>query len=266
MDRRASRRRPCRPRPAGSPGSSSSHPAGPDEPPRTGHRYRSVVATDLGLVANAAERHADELRFSDRAIDSPIDVLPVPGGPTRVRIAPGASTSIPRSSRSLRTAMYSTMRSLTSSSPAWSASSTSRLSFGSSRSSERTPHGRQQPVDVARIVATRVSSHPCARTGKARGPPARARGRASRTLRSSSGTPRRRTSRPHRAPSGSSRAACAGCIRAVVLHARVDVVPDAPADLHQRQPFALQVERKIESIRHVDRLEHLHLLLEGEIG
>ena len=58
-------------------------------------------------------------RFSERAIDSPIDVLPVPGGPISVRIAPDfLSGSIPRSSRSLRTAMYSTIRSLTSSSPA----------------------------------------------------------------------------------------------------------------------------------------------------
>src|SRR5947209_7576437 len=37
--------------------------------------------------------------------------------------------------------MYSTIRSLTSSSPAWSASSTSRAFCGSSRSSERSLHG-----------------------------------------------------------------------------------------------------------------------------
>ena len=37
-------------------------------------------------------------RFSARAIDSPIDVLPVPGGPIRVRIAPERlSSAIPRS-------------------------------------------------------------------------------------------------------------------------------------------------------------------------
>ena len=42
-------------------------------------------------------------RFSARATDSPIDVLPVPGGPISVRIAPARlSASMPRSSRSLR--------------------------------------------------------------------------------------------------------------------------------------------------------------------
>ena len=77
-----------------------------------------------------------------RAIDSPIDVLPVPGGPISVRIAPERlSSSMPRSLRSFATAMYSTMRSFTSSRPAWSASSTSRVYFGSSRSSERLLHG-----------------------------------------------------------------------------------------------------------------------------
>src|SRR5439155_1343780 len=81
-------------------------------------------------------------RLSARAIDSPTDVLPVPGGPIRVRIAPERlSSAMPRSWRSLRTARYSTIRSLTSSSPAWSASSTSRARIGSRRSSERLPHG-----------------------------------------------------------------------------------------------------------------------------
>ena len=77
-----------------------------------------------------------------RAIDSPIEVLPVPGGPISVRMAPDfLSSAMPRSWRSFRTAMYSTMRSFTSSSPAWSASSTSRACTGSSRSSERFDHG-----------------------------------------------------------------------------------------------------------------------------
>ena len=76
------------------------------------------------------------------AIDSPIEVLPVPGGPIRVRIVPERrSSSIPLSWRSLRTARYSVIRSFTSSRPAWSASSTSRAAAGSSRSSERTDHG-----------------------------------------------------------------------------------------------------------------------------
>ena len=77
-----------------------------------------------------------------RAIDSPIEVLPVPGGPISVRMAPERLSSVmPRSWRSLRTAMYSVIRSFTSSRPAWSASSTSRAWTGSSRSSERFDHG-----------------------------------------------------------------------------------------------------------------------------
>ena len=62
------------------------------------------VAADLGLVAHAAERDADELASSERAIDLPSEVLPTPGGPARQRIGPffpGAS---------LRTARYSRMR------------------------------------------------------------------------------------------------------------------------------------------------------------
>jgi hypothetical protein len=39
------------------------------------------VAADLGLVADASERHADELTPGRAAIDSPIEVFPVPGGP-----------------------------------------------------------------------------------------------------------------------------------------------------------------------------------------
>src|SRR4029450_3610227 len=64
------------------------------------------------------------LRPVARAMDSPIEVLPVPGGPISVRIAPERlSSGTPRSARSLRTARYSVMRAFTSSSPAWSAPS-----------------------------------------------------------------------------------------------------------------------------------------------
>ena len=82
------------------------------------------------------------LRPVARAIDSPIEVLPVPGGPIRVRMAPERLSSwIPRSTRSFLTAMYSTIRSLTSSRPAWSSSRISRALVGSSFSSERSFHG-----------------------------------------------------------------------------------------------------------------------------
>ena len=76
------------------------------------------------------------------AIDSPIEVLPVPGGPTSVRMAPERLSSVrPRSLRSLRTARYSVMRALTSSRPEWSASSTSRAFCGSMMSSDRLDQG-----------------------------------------------------------------------------------------------------------------------------
>jgi hypothetical protein len=39
----------------------------------------AAVAADLGLVAYATQRDADELASSERAIDLPSDVLPTPG-------------------------------------------------------------------------------------------------------------------------------------------------------------------------------------------
>ena len=77
-----------------------------------------------------------------RRFDSPIDVLPVPGGPISVRMTPERRCSfMPRSVRSLRTARYSVMRRFTSSSPSWSASKIPRAWTGSRRSSDRFAHG-----------------------------------------------------------------------------------------------------------------------------
>ncbi len=64
-----------------------------------------------------------------RATDSPSEVLPTPGGPASRITAPEPRppmTCRPRSARRARTARYSTIRSLTSSRPWWSASSTAR--------------------------------------------------------------------------------------------------------------------------------------------
>ena len=86
-----------------------------------------------------------------RATDSPREVLPTPGGPTRASTAPlrrPPTTPSPRSSRRLRTARNSVIRSLTSSSPAWSASSTRRASARSSASWVRTPHGSSSTVST----------------------------------------------------------------------------------------------------------------------
>ena len=139
----------------------------------------------------------------------------MPGGPIRVRIAPERlSSAIPRSSRSLRTARNSTMRSLTSSRPAWSASRTSRAFAGSSRSSERLPHGNRAASRGTCGSARLARSSP-----RALEPPELALGLLTDLvghlgLATSRGTPRRRMPRPRRAPCGSRRSACGGCTRA----------------------------------------------------
>src|SRR5262249_45131989 len=86
-----------------------------------------------------------------RAIDSPIDVLPVPGGPMSVRMAPERrSSGTPRSARSFRTARDSGMRFFTSSSPAWSASRSSRAAAGGAEPLLRAlrPRHGEEPVEV----------------------------------------------------------------------------------------------------------------------
>ena len=52
----------------------------------------------------------------------------------------------------------------------------------------------------------------------------------------------------------------------LALRAALDVLADAPAHLHLRQALLLQPDRELEPLVHVDRLEHLDLLLEGEVG
>jgi len=97
-------------------------------------------------------------------------------------IAPALrSISTPRSWRSLRTAMYSVMRSLTSSRPAWSASSTSRAWTGSSISSEVVLHGTE--TSQSRYVRIIDDSPLCS--------PARSRRSSSRSAcsRTASGMP-----------------------------------------------------------------------------
>ena len=79
-----------------------------------GHRAHvgAAVAADLGLVLDAAEREAHELAARARARSSGRGwSCPTPGGPTKQRSGPFVF------SLSLRTARYSTMRSLTFSRP-----------------------------------------------------------------------------------------------------------------------------------------------------
>jgi hypothetical protein len=52
----------------------------------------------------------------------------------------------------------------------------------------------------------------------------------------------------------------------LLLDALVDVVANALAQLHQRQALTLQAQRELEPLGHLDGLEELDLLLEGEVG
>ena len=52
----------------------------------------------------------------------------------------------------------------------------------------------------------------------------------------------------------------------LLLDAGLDVLLDAPAHLHEREALALELEGELEPLAHVDGLEQLHLLLEGEVG
>ena len=122
---------------------------GAHQPPRQGADVGAPVAADLGLVADAAQADAGEL-----AAEGPRDGraergLAGAGRPDEREDDAARPSSIPRSRRSLRTARYSRMRSLTSSRPAWSASSTSRAAATSRCSSERTvPRQRDHPLEV----------------------------------------------------------------------------------------------------------------------
>src|SRR3970040_1971944 len=84
-----------------------------------------------------------KLRPVARASDWPSEVLPTPGGPTRHRIGP-----FRRLTRCV-TARYSTMRSLTFSSPKWSSSRTFWAAAMSWWTLVRVfPRPLDQPVDV----------------------------------------------------------------------------------------------------------------------
>ena len=52
----------------------------------------------------------------------------------------------------------------------------------------------------------------------------------------------------------------------LLLHALVDVVADPGAQLQQREPLALQPQSELEPLADVDRLQQLDLLLEGQVG
>ena len=123
-------------------------------------------------------------RPSARAMDSPSDVLPTPGGPTSVMIAPDlrpVTGPRPRSSRSFMTARNSMMRSFTSSNPVWSASSTERACDRSNSSSLRALQGSST------IQSSHVRIQPC--SGDCSDVRSRRSTSRSNSLRASSGSP-----------------------------------------------------------------------------
>ena len=160
------------------------------------------------------------------------------------------------------------MRSLTSSRPAWSASSTSRVLTGSSLLvGALGPRHGDQPVEVGadhlRLAAALARALQPAR---ARARPARARPRACRLPRSSSGTRRRRRRRPRRAPCGSTPSACAGSTRAAASGRRTRRRRGSCGAPAAGQALALHLEGELEALADVERLEQLDLLLEGQVG
>ena len=200
-------------------------------------------------------------------MDSPSDVLPTPGGPTRARITPLRSSSMSRSRRNLRTARYSRMRSLTSFRPAWSASRISRAACTSwLLVGDDAPRHGEQPVEVG---ADRGALGPLRRRPRAR-PSSR-----SASLRASSGSRSRRcgrgSARPRRRPrrlaellADRVELAAQQELALALLHALGDVVADAALQLDLAEHLARPAGRLLEAPLDVERLEQLELLRRSE--
>ncbi len=189
-----------------------------------------------------------------------------------MRIAPEprpVASPSPRSWRSLRTARYSRIRSFTSCRPSWSASSTTRASAMSRLSSVRTFHGIS--IIQSRYVRIQPCSGDCSEV-RSRRPSSR---RAS--FSTSSGMPAsaiflRYSSTTFSSPSSPSSLRIALiCSRSRNSRWRFSMPSltsvrifsfssrSASTSLDQR-------EHDLQALLDVDRLEHLHLLLEREVG
>ena len=161
------------------------------------------------------------------------------------------------------------MRSLTSSRPAWSASSTSRASTGIELLvGALAPRHGDQPVEVGpdhRGLA-RLLAHALEPAELLRGLLAHVVGHAGLgDLRAVLLRRRSRSPRPARA--GSTPSACAGSTRAAASSA-----PDwTSSRILRRSCSSVSRSRwilhgELEALGDVERLEHLHLLLEGDVG
>ena len=211
-------------------------------------------------------------RPSVRATDSPSEVLPTPGGPASRITAPlprpPTTVEAALRPRRARTARYSTIRSFTSSSPWWSASSTARAaverrwsrrswcSTGSSStvSSQVRIHAAsgfwsldRSSLSTSRSAASRTASGSVGRLDP--GPVVvRAVGLALAEL-----------------LADRVRAAGAAGTRAALLHRLADVLADLVADLDLGQVVAGPLDEQLEPPLDVGRLEQLALALVGEV-
>ena len=207
-----------------------------------------------------------------RAIDSPIEVLPVPGGPIRVRIAPERlSSSMPRSSRSLLDgdvlddAVLDVLEAgvvgvehLAGVRPGRaarrSACSTARRSASPGRSGSSTDSPDCSPMR---------SRRPSSLVGLLARPP-----RACRRRRSSCGTPRRPMRRVLAQLAPDRLHLLAQEVLALLLVGARDWTSSRilRRSCSSVEPLALDAHGELEALGDVERLEDLDLLLEGDVG
>ena len=203
-----------------------------DEPSGKRADVGPSVAADLGLVPDAAERHADELA-SGGAGDRLADRRLAGSGRTDQRedragalvVLDAALLAQLRDRDVLDDAVLHVLEARRGRRRAPRACTSDRAAPRSacsteSRAASRGSCGSRSPPATGR---------PCARAARAPARPARARSRASRPRRSSCGTPRRPSPRPRRAPCGSSRAGAGGCTRAAASRRRTRRPPGCAA-------------------------------------
>ena len=208
-------------------------------------------------------------RLSARAIDSPTDVLPVPGGPISVRIAPERlSLATPRSSRSLRTARYSTIRSFTSVEPGVvGVEHLARMHGVEPLLGALAPRHGQQPVQVradhrrlAGLVAHPLEPRQLTLELLAHGL------RQLQLLDLGAVVVGGRSAVLAELLADRLQLAAQHVLALLLGGPFLDVLADAPANLQLGQALALHAQGDAQPLEHVDRLEQLQLVLVGDLG